>query len=43
MDDKTEHGIWLDSYANALADITIDTSDINTKEWDEWITQYTGN
>ena len=43
MGDKTEHGIWLDSYANALADITIDTSDINTKEWDEWITQYTGN
>ena len=24
-----------------LADITIDTSDINTQEWDDWITQYT--
>ena len=24
-----------------LADITIDTTDINTQEWDDWITQYT--
>jgi hypothetical protein len=24
-----------------LADITIGTSDINTQEWDDWITQYT--
>jgi hypothetical protein len=24
-----------------LADITINTSDINTQEWDDWITQYT--
>ena len=26
-----------------LADITIDTSDMNTQEWDDWIKQYTGN
>lgn len=26
-----------------LADITIDTSDLNTQEWDDWITQYTDN
>ena len=25
-----------------LADITIDTSDMNTQEWDDWITTYTG-
>jgi hypothetical protein len=43
MGDKTEHEIWLDSYANDLADITIDTSDINTQQWDDWITQYTGD
>ena len=24
-----------------IGDITIDTSDINTQEWDDWITQYT--
>ena len=24
-----------------LVDITIDTSDINTQEWDDWIIQYT--
>jgi hypothetical protein len=43
MGDKTEHEIWLDSYANDLANITIDTSDINTQEWDDWIQQYTGD
>jgi hypothetical protein len=42
MGDKTEHEIWLDAYANDLADITIDTSDMNTEQWDDWITQYTG-
>ena len=25
-----------------IGDITIDTSDINTQQWDDWITQYTG-
>jgi hypothetical protein len=25
-----------------IGDITVDTSDINTQEWDDWITQYTG-
>jgi hypothetical protein len=24
-----------------IGDITVDTSDINTQEWDDWITQYT--
>jgi hypothetical protein len=24
-----------------IGDITIDTSDTNTQEWDDWITQYT--
>ena len=24
-----------------IGDITIDTSDINTQQWDDWITQYT--
>ncbi len=36
-----EHQIyqdWLDQHAN----ITIDTSNTNTKEWDDWITTYTG-
>ena len=25
-----------------IDDITINTSDVNTQEWDDWITQYTG-
>ena len=25
-----------------IGDITVDTSNINPKEWDDWITQYTG-
>ena len=25
-----------------IGDITVDTSDINTQQWDDWITQYTG-
>ena len=36
-----EHQIyqdWLDQQAN----ITIDTSDVNTQEWDDWIATYTG-
>ena len=24
-----------------IGDITVDTSDVNTQEWDNWITQYT--
>jgi hypothetical protein len=24
-----------------IGDITVDTSDINTQQWDDWITQYT--
>ena len=36
-----EHQIyqdWLDSVAN----VTIDTSDINAQQWDVWTEQYTG-
>ena len=29
---------WLDNIAN----VTIDTSDINTQQWDDWMEQYTG-
>ena len=29
-------------YCNDLDLITIDTSDMNTQEWDDWITTYTG-
>ena len=25
-----------------IGDITVDTSDTNTEQWDDWITQYTG-
>ena len=41
-DEKSEYEIWLDSLGNVNDNITIDTSDINTQEWDDWITQYTG-
>jgi hypothetical protein len=40
-----EHQIyqdWLEQQANIMGNITIDTSDINTQEWDDWITTYTG-
>lgn len=30
---------WLDQQGN----ITINTSDVNTREWDDWIAQYTDN
>jgi hypothetical protein len=42
MGDKTEYEIRLDEYANNIGNITIDASNSNTKEWDDWITQYTG-
>jgi hypothetical protein len=42
MGDKTEYEIWLEEYNNSIGNITIDTSDINTEQWDDWITQYTG-
>lgn len=42
MGDKTDYEIWLDEYANGMGNITIDTSDTNTQQWDDWITQYTG-
>jgi hypothetical protein len=40
-----EHQIyqdWVDKHADTMGNITIDTSDINTQEWDDWIQQYTG-
>lgn len=42
MGDKNEHEIWLDEYTNSMANISIDTSDMNTQQWDDWIMQYTG-
>ena len=42
-DEKSEYEIWLDSLNNiSIDDIVIDTSDINTQEWDDWVQQYTG-
>lgn len=38
-DEKADYQIWLDE----MADIKIDTSDVNTQEWDDWITKYTGS
>ena len=43
MGDKTEYEIWLDEYTDSMmGNISIDTSDMNTEQWDDWITQYTG-
>ena len=36
-----EHQIYQD-WLDSLANVTIDTSDINTQEWDDWMEQYTG-
>lgn len=33
---------WLDQQANSIGNITINTSDLNTQDWDDWITTYTG-
>jgi hypothetical protein len=41
-DEKADYQIWLDEYTNDIGNITINTSDINTQEWDDWITTYTG-
>ena len=41
-DEKADYQVWLDEYTNNVGNITIDTSDINTQEWDDWITTYTG-
>ena len=41
-DKKSEYEIWLDSLGNVSDNITIDTSDINTQEWDDWVQTYTG-
>ena len=42
-DEKADYQVWIDEYTNSISDITIDTSDINTQEWDDWITTYTGS
>ena len=39
MDEKDDYQIWLDTLGN----ITIDTSDTNSQQWDDWISQYTGS
>ena len=41
-DEKADYQVWSDEYADNIGNITINTSDVNTQEWDEWITQYTG-
>ena len=38
-DEKSDYEIWLDSIGN----INVDTSNINTEDWDNWIQQYTGS
>jgi hypothetical protein len=37
-EEHQDYQIWLDSIGN----LTVDTSDINTQQWDDWIEQYTG-
>ena len=41
-EEHQDYQIWLDEYSNNIGNITINTSDVNTQEWDDWITQYTG-
>ena len=36
-----EHQIYQD-WLDSLANVTIDTSDINAQQWDDWMEQYTG-
>ena len=36
-----EHQIYQDCL-DSIANVTIDTSDINTQQWDAWMEQYTG-
>ena len=41
-DEKADYyQIWMDQWKDDVANIKIDTSDVNTQEWDNWITQYT--
>jgi hypothetical protein len=41
-EEHQDYQIWLDEYSNNIGNITINTSDINTQEWDDWITTHTG-
>jgi hypothetical protein len=40
-EDKDYYQTWMDQWKDNVGNITIDTSDINTQEWDDWINQYT--
>jgi hypothetical protein len=40
-EEHQDYQIWLDEYSNNIGNITINTSDTNTEQWDDWITQYT--
>ena len=40
LEEYADISIGSPDYYNDL--ITINTSDVNTQEWDDWITQYTG-
>ena len=43
-DEKADYyQIWMDQWKDDVANIKIDTSDVNTQEWDDWIAQYTDN
>jgi hypothetical protein len=40
-EDKDYYQTWMDQWKDNVGNITINTSDINTQEWDDWINQYT--
>jgi hypothetical protein len=40
-EDKDYYQTWMDQWKDNVGNITIDTSDINTEQWDDWINQYT--
>ena len=42
LEEYADITIGSPDYCNDLDLITIDTSDMNTQEWDDWITTYTG-
>jgi len=41
-EEHQDYQIWLDEYSNNIGNITINTSDTNTQQWDDWVQQYTG-
>jgi hypothetical protein len=40
-EDKDYYQTWMDQWKDNVGNITIDTSDTNTEQWDDWIQQYT--